>query len=80
MGAWYFLDLTAPHNILPELRYLFSRKRQRVSSPKEPEEEEEVVPGPSGTSGIMLDTGNDIFDNNNNDDFMASIYGLFNNK
>jgi hypothetical protein len=73
MGPWYFLDLTAPHNILPELRYLFSRKRQRVSSPPKEREDNEVVPGPSGTTGTAAEIGADIFDNNVNDDFMASI-------
>ncbi|CAG8731642.1 3311_t:CDS:2, partial [Funneliformis caledonium] len=57
MGAWYFLDLTAPHNIRPELRYLFARKRQRVSK------DNDAQPGPSGTS---LDIDTDTF--NNNDD------------
>jgi hypothetical protein len=72
MGAWYFLDLTAPHNILPELRYLFARKRQRVSSPsKTQEEDNEVQPGPSGTTELDTDT----FDNN--DEFVVSILYCF---
>ncbi|PKC17829.1 hypothetical protein RhiirA5_265487 [Rhizophagus irregularis] len=67
MGAWYFLDLTAPHNILPELRYLFARKRQRVSSPsKVQEDDNEALPGPSGTTELDTDT----FDNKNNDEFV----------
>ncbi len=72
MGAWYFLDLTAPHNILPELHYLFARKRQRISSPpKESEQDNEVQPGPSGTS---LELNTDIFDDNiNENDFIVSI-------
>ncbi|CAG8520431.1 9067_t:CDS:10 [Funneliformis mosseae] len=61
MGAWYFLDLTAPHNIRPELRYLFARKRQRVSK------DNDAQPGPSGTS-LNIDT--DTF--NNNDDSLPN--------
>ncbi|CAJ0859954.1 18900_t:CDS:10 [Entrophospora sp. SA101] len=41
MGPYYFLDMTAPHNINPNFKYLFEGKRQRETTP--PIEEESDV-------------------------------------
>ncbi|CAG8443664.1 13311_t:CDS:10 [Acaulospora colombiana] len=64
MGASYYLDLDAPHNIAPEFQHLFARKRQRITPP--PEEQVEAGPSkstpPADQEHFEINIGNDNFD------------------
>ncbi|CAJ0752431.1 17715_t:CDS:10 [Entrophospora sp. SA101] len=46
MGPYYFLDMTAPHNINPNFKYLFEGKRQRETTPPIEEESDFVAKVP----------------------------------